>query len=164
MENKSVVATQQNQKDDFIQTQQEYNELGTKIHGCFTLFVVVFITALFTGVYLITIDQYKKNKRHVNTISAINENDKKIVISDVNTGKKRTIDYNGYGLYHSVNYDYMPTFQDAVRYSKIGDTVVFISSKYDKQTNFEMQDPKNKSKHTLLLNMDSVFKRIQNQK
>ncbi len=149
---KELVILESTNGDVFATTREEYNKLGDKMRGCFIVFASFFILLMAGGITLISIDQYEKNKKHINVIANINNKDKQITITDINTGKNRTVDYREYNK-KTENL----TFQNMVNHSNIGDTVAFVSPNYDKKGFFEL---KTKYQNRLILNKDSVLTRI----
>lgn len=149
---KELVVLESTNGDVFATTREEYNKLADKMHGCFMVFIAVFLLVIGSGVTFIAIDQYEKNKKHINVIANIDNKNKQIILSDVSTGKDRIVDYHEYNKKIG-----NLTFQDMVKHSNIGDTVAFVAPDYDKKGCFEL---KTKQQNRLILNKDSVLARI----
>lgn len=125
--------------------------------GCL-IFILLFLASLATlGVFVIK-KEYKANKKHPNTISAIYEKDKKIIISDVNTKEERIIEYDGYKDKFAKQ-NQLPEFEEQMKLSNIGDTVMFVSPKYDDRRKFALD-----TQNRLYLNKDSIISRTQKEK
>ena len=123
-------------------------------NGCILAFCVLFTVCMGIGCIFMMKKEYKENKQHKNVISYIDNSDKTIVISDVKTNEQRMINYDGYkDVFAKQNK--LPEFEEQVKHSNIGDTVVFVSPKYDDKKIFVL-DIKNR----LSLNKDSVVSRI----
>ena len=63
-----------------IISKEEQEAQRKAANGCFATCVFFFITLMISGLALITVDQYKKNKRHPNVISGINSKENKAAI------------------------------------------------------------------------------------
>lgn len=120
--------------------------------GCL-IFIFVFMASLATlGVFVIK-KEFKANKRHINTISGIYQDDKRIIISDINTKEERLIEYNGYKD-RFAKQNQLPEFEEQIDKSKVGDTVVFVSPDYETRRKFVLDGP-----NRLHLNKDSIIMR-----
>ena len=125
--------------------------------GCL-IFIFLFLASLATLGGVIIKKEYKANKNHKNTISGIYEKDKRIIISDVNTKEERMIEYAGYKDKFAKQ-NQLPEFEEQVKLSNIGDTVMFVSSNYDARRKFVLD-----TQNRLHLNRDSIVSRIQKEK
>ena len=120
--------------------------------GCL-IFIFLFITSLaILGGFIIK-KELKANKHHINTISGIYQDDKRIIISDVNTKEERLIEYNGYKDKFAKQ-NQLPDFEEQVNKSKVGDTVIFVSPDYETRRKFVLDE-----KNRLHLNKDSIIMR-----
>ena len=95
--------------------------------------------------------EFKANKRHINTISGIYQDDKRIIISDVNTKEERLIEYSGYKDKFAKQ-NQLPDFEEQINKSKVGDTVVFVSPDYEERRKFVLD-----ARNRLHLNKDSII-------
>ena len=121
-------------------------------HGCL-VFIFLFIASLATFGGFVVKKEFKENKRHINTISGIYQDDKRIIISDVNTKEERLIEYSGYKDKFA-RQNQLPEFEEQIDKSKVGDTVVFVSPDYETRRKFVLDGP-----NRLHLNKDSIIMR-----
>jgi len=125
--------------------------------GCL-IFILLFLASLATVGVVVINKEYKANKKHPNTISGMYEKDKKIIISDASTKEERIIEYNGYKDKFAKQ-NQLPEFEEQVKLSNIGDTVMFVSPKYDDRRKFALD-----AQNRLYLNKDSIIIRTQKQR
>lgn len=125
--------------------------------GCL-LFLLLFSASVATACGFIIYKEYKANKQHHNVISGIYENDKRIIISDVNTHEERMIEYSGYEDKYAEQ-NQLPQFEEQVKKSNVGDTVTFASPNYEKRRNFVLD-----TQNRLHLNKDSIIMRTKKMK
>lgn len=126
--------------------------------GCFLIFAVLFTVSLVAGCGFIVQKEYKANKRHPNIISYIGEQDKTLIISDTNNKEERLIKYDGYKDKFAKE-NKLPEFEEQVKKSKVGDTVMFVSPNYDTRRKFVLD-----TQNRLYLNKDSIISRIKAEK
>lgn len=146
-----------NDKDGvmYVLKRQEYDNMKKEydqMRGCMLICLFIMTGMLLGGFVWLGIKTYEREHRHPNTISYINDQDKKIIISDSKTNEERMIDYSE-----------MQTFQNKVKYSKVGDPVKFSSPDYKARRVFKL-DPKAECQHYLYLNTDSITARINAEK
>ncbi len=133
-----------------IFTPEIRNDNSRNESGCL-LFLLLFSASVATACGFIIHKEYKANKQHPNVISGIYETDKRIIISDVNTHEERMIEYDGYKD-KSAKQNQLPEFEEQVKKSNVGDTVIFISPNYEKRMKFALD-----AKNRLFLNKDSII-------
>lgn len=120
--------------------------------GC-AVFLFLFVLSIATACGVVMYKEYKANKKHPNVISGIYDKDKKIIISDVNTHVERMIEYAGYKDKFAEQ-NQLPEFEEQIKQSNIGDTVIFVSPNYEKREKFVLD-----SRNRLYLNKDSIIMR-----
>ena len=116
-------------------------------YGCL-IFIFLFIASLVTLGGFVIKKEFKANKHHINTISGIYQDDKRIIISDVNTKEERLIEYNVTKQNQSLE------FEKQVGKSRVGDTVIFVSPDYESRRKFVLD-----TQNRLYLNKDSIMVR-----